>query len=324
MAYAIIIILAMFELVLSKVDRWIDICNKTSVLTGVNLRRRPHNNHFPRIYEGFLFNDEVEMLEIHLNELSSVVDFFIIVESSRTFTNHSKRLVFNEIRSKFSRLEDKIIHIVVHDIPHGNPWIVEAFLRRQVFEKGLHGEHEAQAGDIIMISDVDEIVRPYHLQALKLCYGYDGSNIEFRTDTYYFSYSNRHKIKNYWDRPNAMIYKDDLPRVDAEDLRRNKRRRSLVFLNGGWHCSWCFPTLRQFVSKATSYSEEDHADSRFFERSRVISYVRSGRDLFDRKDQIYIYVEPNDIPTYVRDNLDRYGFLLDRRGPTAGFSDFFS
>ena len=43
-----------------------------------------------QVYDCFLFYDEFDILEIRLNILNDVVDYFVLVESSRTFSGNKK------------------------------------------------------------------------------------------------------------------------------------------------------------------------------------------------------------------------------------------
>ena len=69
------------------------------------------NQKRPKIYNAFLFFNELELLEIRLDELYDIVDYFVIVESDRTFTNKPKPLYFNESKSRFERFLDKIKYV---------------------------------------------------------------------------------------------------------------------------------------------------------------------------------------------------------------------
>ena len=51
------------------------------------------------IYDCFPFFNELELLEMRLHELSGVVDKFVLVEATRTFTNKPKPLYFQENQS---------------------------------------------------------------------------------------------------------------------------------------------------------------------------------------------------------------------------------
>jgi hypothetical protein len=69
------------------------------------------------IYDAFLFFNELDLLDIRLNLLNDVVDKFVVVESTVTFSGKTKKLFFDENKQMFEKFSDKIIHIVVSDTP---------------------------------------------------------------------------------------------------------------------------------------------------------------------------------------------------------------
>jgi beta-1,4-mannosyl-glycoprotein beta-1,4-N-acetylglucosaminyltransferase len=62
-----------------------------------------------KIYDGFLFFNELDLLEIRLNILNDVVDYFILVESSKTHSGLLKSYIFEENKERFSKFLNKII-----------------------------------------------------------------------------------------------------------------------------------------------------------------------------------------------------------------------
>lgn len=110
-----------------------------------------------KIYDCSLFRNELELLEIRLNELYDVVDHFVIVESTHTFQNEPKELVLKNNWDKFAKWHDKIIHVIVDDMPNtGNAWHNDHHQRNSI----LRGLVDADDNDIIIIGDGDEILRP--------------------------------------------------------------------------------------------------------------------------------------------------------------------
>ena len=96
-----------------------------------------------------------------------------------------------------------------------------------------------------------------------------------------------------------------------------------TFAQAGWHCSCCFPTLAMIRNKLGSYGHDDITrDPALYTKEHIVRVVRAGSDLYDRADQVYNLIEPADVPKYVTANAVRFSYLLDRRGPTAGFTDF--
>lgn len=68
-----------------------------------------------RIYDCFTFFNELDLLELRLNELASVVDYFVIAEATHTFTGKPKPLHFKENAARFEAFLPRIIHIIVED-----------------------------------------------------------------------------------------------------------------------------------------------------------------------------------------------------------------
>ena len=56
-----------------------------------------------KVYDCFPYFNEELMLELRLNTHYDYVDYFIIVESTKTFTRKEKPLYFNEIKAKFAK-----------------------------------------------------------------------------------------------------------------------------------------------------------------------------------------------------------------------------
>jgi hypothetical protein len=109
------------------------------------------------IYDCFTFFNEFELLELRLRELDNLVDKFVLVESTKTHPGHPKPLHFAQNRERYSAYADKIIHVVVDDMPGGDEprdhWVRERF-QRNAIGRGLVN---CRPDDIIMVSDLDEI-----------------------------------------------------------------------------------------------------------------------------------------------------------------------
>jgi beta-1,4-mannosyl-glycoprotein beta-1,4-N-acetylglucosaminyltransferase len=69
-------------------------------------------------------------VELRLHELADVVDRFVLVKATQTYTNKLKPLHYQENRARFGEFHDKIIHAVVDDLPDAiNPWVLENYQR---------------------------------------------------------------------------------------------------------------------------------------------------------------------------------------------------
>jgi len=84
------------------------------------------------------------------------VDYFVLAEAAHTFSGLPKPLHFQDNKERFERFSDKIIHVVIEDdIEKGSGWAREDF-QRDAIARGLK---DARPDDIILMSDVDEILR---------------------------------------------------------------------------------------------------------------------------------------------------------------------
>jgi beta-1,4-mannosyl-glycoprotein beta-1,4-N-acetylglucosaminyltransferase len=110
-----------------------------------------------KVYDCFLFFNEIELLKMRLEELDPVVDHFVLVECAETQRGTPKPFYFNENRQVFEKYLHKITHVMVNErYPRMELWTRENF-QRDCIARGLKN---CQASDIIIISDLDEIPRP--------------------------------------------------------------------------------------------------------------------------------------------------------------------
>jgi beta-1,4-mannosyl-glycoprotein beta-1,4-N-acetylglucosaminyltransferase len=120
-----------------------------------------------KIYDCFMFFNEIDILYIRMKTLYNLVDYFIIVDSNHTHQGEKrKHLYFEKHIDKFEEFKDKIIYkkidiINVNNIVkyenEGNSWKRIHYHRDYI--KTILEELNCNDDDIILISDVDEI--PY-------------------------------------------------------------------------------------------------------------------------------------------------------------------
>ncbi|TEY37141.1 hypothetical protein BOTCAL_0531g00040 [Botryotinia calthae] len=307
----------------------------------------PHRSQKRKIYDLFMVNSELDWLEIRLNEMNTEVDYFVILEAPTTFTGLAKNMTFQENRAKFSAFEDKIIYHVLTDAPppvanttlpgskeyEANAWIQEKFQRdamfTQVFPK-LEHEQKPIEGDVILVSDIDEVIRPATLQVLRNC------NfpliLTLRSQFYYYSFQFRHRGEQ-WAHPQATFYRGLENTIKPHSLRSrhgghvhvDERDDKVVgnLWNAAWHCSSCFSTLKEMRRKMESFSHTNLNKQEFRMTDRIVDRVGKGKDLWYRFGQWYKRIDNNnDIPSYIKDHRSKFGYMVDRDGEGAGFVDY--
>jgi beta-1,4-mannosyl-glycoprotein beta-1,4-N-acetylglucosaminyltransferase len=119
-----------------------------------------------RVYDCFIFSRELDLLEIRLNELSPVVDVFVLAESPTTHQGEPKPLYFQENIRRFAAFQDRIRHIVVDQMPQGGR--KADHFRREYHQRDalIAGLNDARPDDVVLLSDVDEIIRATAVRAV--------------------------------------------------------------------------------------------------------------------------------------------------------------
>ena len=145
-----------------------------------------------KIFDCFIFYNEIELLRIRFDELYDLVDHFVVCEANVTFQGKAKPLVFEQYKAEFKRFADKIIHIVVDDMPGSTqmPNAVEipkgaasgqrgitaerAFWAREHHQRNAlrRGLKTAEPRDVVCISDCDEIISGDAVRQLREHDGY--------------------------------------------------------------------------------------------------------------------------------------------------------
>jgi hypothetical protein len=118
-----------------------------------------------KVYDCFTFFNELDLLEIRLEELWDVVDYFVLAESNVTHTGMFKPLYFDLNKQRFEKYAQKIRHIVVDDMPGGedNLWFRENHQRRCL----ARGLGDKSPDDLIIVTDADEIPRASVVSSIK-------------------------------------------------------------------------------------------------------------------------------------------------------------
>jgi beta-1,4-mannosyl-glycoprotein beta-1,4-N-acetylglucosaminyltransferase len=213
------------------------------------------------LYDGFIFSSELDLLEIRLNELEGLVAKFIIVESTRTFTNQPKPLWWRDYgryQLRFSRFLKDIVHVILpaeeveYQFTHGGKWLVEAHHRQAVFHGFIKGG--MKYNDVMIVGDVDEIPRRSTVNVLKHCSNYP-SDIVFELDTFIGGF---HTFSSDPPKRNSAARRYlKHPKKDTDWVAHHTRKTNYLFSNSGWHCTWCFRYYDQYVWKMKSYSHHD-------------------------------------------------------------------
>jgi beta-1,4-mannosyl-glycoprotein beta-1,4-N-acetylglucosaminyltransferase len=269
-----------------------------------------------------IINTELEWLEIRLGQMDDQVDYFVIVEAAKTFTDADKPLYVRENYDRFKKYHHKmILHTLeTEGVNFDDTWSRERFSRNAMYDQvipKLEGEQEAFKGDVIIVSDVDEIPRPDAVKALRNCDF--PKEVTLHTKMYYYSF--QWLKRDDWPHPQATFY-DKENTVLPEDLRGSSSRGANIY-NAGWHCSYCFSTVAEMATKINSFSHAELNKDEFKDPDKIVGRVRLGKDMFDREEEHFDRIEDNpDVPKFLVENSRQFSYLLNRDPPNANFKDY--
>ena len=105
------------------------------------------------VYDCFNFFNEFDLLEIRLNELDEVVDYFVLCEANLTLLGNPKPMYYEENKERFKKFKDKIIYLPMK-VNKGS-YIRTGKGSQKSFVK--NGITNCNDDDIIIYSDIDEI-----------------------------------------------------------------------------------------------------------------------------------------------------------------------
>ncbi|ELV2795779.1 hypothetical protein AZ021_001343 [Enterobacter ludwigii] len=287
------------------------------------------------IYDCFLYYDEDMLLDIRLHTLSDVVDKFVIVESTYTFTGKPKKLNFDI--EKFTCFADKIIYVVNDTDPtkipgakyttdnEVDPWAVESHHRNSI----MQGLVNAQPDDIILISDVDEIFDPAVIDRINprhLCTTIHQNFYNYQFNMQVF---NTNGTPRKCTLPRATTYKNLLNYFDGEPesfrnikhARKNKnwswfkwnffKLKNKTIDNGGWHFSWVMSPER-ISEKMATISHQEYNTPDFNNPEHIMKVLKNAEDIWGRdRKLIRQALEKPVFPAYLVDNKDKFkDFIL--------------
>ena len=257
-----------------------------------------------------MYFDEDLMLDLRLNTLNKHVDKFVIAEATREHSGKEKKLNFDI--KKFSKFKDKIIYLIIEDLPRNvvskkknwapNHWRDQ--YQRNALQRGFK---ECDENDLIMISDIDEIPNLNKLTEFKVKNKYacflqknfqSKLNLQNITDAYWMGT----KIcqKKYLKSPQWLR---NIKTKKRPFWKFYKPKEPQLILDGGWHFSF-LKKPKDIAKKIKAYSHQEFYKDEFVDEKKISERINNNVDLFDRN-IVYKKVElDKSFPEYVFNNKD--------------------
>lgn len=212
------------------------------------------------IIVGFTFYNELDMLELHLEELYDVVDRFIIVEAKQTFRGNPKPLYYEDNIERYRKYVDKIVHIVVYDMPVENDARAREWFQRDSIAGGVKAIDGFHADDVIIICDVDEVLRAESIGKIMSSFKSNPNTMTVRLGMRFMYYNFNTVLPTHWTRVIAAKV-HLLSNYSCQQLRRQQIQGEIFVENAGWHMSY-FGDAKFIKNKLHnfSYSGDEYND----------------------------------------------------------------
>lgn len=230
-----------------------------------------------KVFDSFIFFNELELLEMRLNILKDVVDYFVLTESPFTVSGNEKPLYYQENKDLFGKLNDKIIHHVTEEIPNDFSHMLEKtkyhvayndkdpygtkFIDIPIrFQRAIYNRNNSAFGiekagasdeDMVITSDADEIINPYVLEDLSW----------FDPNNHYVTLCNAYYYKL------NFLYQDDWMgsrictwkhlKSTTIDQHRQDHTNAHRIEDSGWHFSF-LGNAENFKLKLASYEHTEN------------------------------------------------------------------
>lgn len=280
-----------------------------------------------RVFDSFIFFNELDLLEMRLNILNDVVDYFVLTESPWTVSGNPKPLYYEENKSRFAKWNHKIIHNITEEIPndfshmlerskfhiaykdidpYGTPFInLPIRFQRAVYNRNAScfGIEKAgpEDGDLILTSDADEIINPLVLEDTSW----------FNPDNHYVTLCNAYYFKL------NFLYQDDWMgtrlctwkylKGTTIDEHRGNHVNAYRIKNGGWHFSF-LGDAENYKLKLASYEHTENNTPHNIASAE--ERIEKGIDPFGRNIGIKTVPIDESYPEYIRNNQDKYTNLI--------------
>ncbi len=275
------------------------------------------------VYDSFQFFNELDILKLRMNVLKDVVDYFVISESTVTFSGDPKPLYYNENKEMFKEFEHKIIHNIVDDTPMDCNAFMRDHHQKCAVARGLK---DCKPDDIVIFSDVDEIPNPDTLK--ELLPNVEDGKIYMLAQRLFYCYLDMEEVsgnllsvtgefdgveKKQWLGTKVCRY-SVLDNYTTEELRNKEQKAIGVRVpNGGWHFSYMGGGKKQSTADRVKYKIKSAAHQEYNNRHilwNVRKNIKNMQDIFGRDSKLQLVEIDETYPKYLRDHLDEYKYLL--------------
>ena len=210
------------------------------------------------IIDTLLFNNEFDMLDIHLAITDHYVDRWVILEASRTFSGIPKPYYLTDNFRKYQTRYSNRIQVVTLELTADQINLVCETMMRQAIAPALAA---CNAEDIVIHGDLDEIINPAHWAEIVATMDQHNRPVSCGFEMYMYKFDQRAERgwkgsvvarRRMFDTPHELYKGNSVKRKDRNHCIGLK-------IPVGWHWTW-MGSDEMIRNKVVSCIETQHRD----------------------------------------------------------------
>ena len=285
------------------------------------------------IFDCIPFFNELDILKLRMEIMDPYVDYFVLEESTVTFSGEDKRMIFAQNRRMFDKFKDKIRYVAVTDSPMSGVTTHE----RDKYQKNqlIRALTDCKPEDIIIFSDVDEIPNPDVL--MHVIEHFDATKIYHLAQRMFYCFLYMEEIsgnllsitgefpgveKKQWLGTKICSF-GNLPKEGIVYLREVSPtdERSVRVADGGWHFGYMGgdgerDVVKRIGIKVQAAAHQEYNSKRYL--NEAVDRLLCGEDIFDRNAKFVRVKIDESYPVYLREHQKDYDFLMAPKVGKAG------
>jgi beta-1,4-mannosyl-glycoprotein beta-1,4-N-acetylglucosaminyltransferase len=248
-----------------------------------------------------LFHTEIELFTLRYMLLKDIVDQFLVLEGTSTFSGKPKQLQFP------MALCPERVQYVTYDTPQWargdwTPWRAEFEHRRALYMHILR--YTPKDTDWIILSDADEIPHPATVETVR---DNHAARSHINVFEQYLSYYYLNARADFLWQGSRMVTFGMLKTILHGDMQQLRVSPGTLTATGGWHFSYTGGEDR-IHDKISSFAHTELDTSEV--HGRINAHLRNLTDPFGRGIEWHVIPIDSTFPWPVQDNPENYKELI--------------
>ena len=241
------------------------------------------------LIDAFIFFDEKELVKLRVEYLSSIVDYFVVVEANITHQGKNKewnfeKILENDLKKFSNKIKYHKLNVDIGKVKQEESWIHENDKGDSAWQIENYQRNfiktacnEFSNNDILIISDVDEIPSKSKLEFILSCDFKKIAPIVFEQHLFHVD-CNFLKLENW---RGSILSTMEICRAHSPQRLRRFRYRISHLIDSGWSFS-SFGGLERMKKKFDAFTHKEFNNKEILNSEHILNCQKKGIDLFHR------------------------------------------